>query len=94
MGIFDKNYEESSDKLWEDVKKNLKPKNGKKQVILLSTMTKSTAGLECDNKYTLQIGKVLDEMQNEGYEILDLKIETIESSMSTAAFIRTLIIYK
>lgn len=95
MGIFDKNLDKSSDNLYEDVRKYLKPRNGKKQVVLINTMSKmATNGLECDNKYTLQISGVLDEMQNDGYEIIDVKIETLPSSVGAAALIRTLVIYK
>ena len=95
MGIFDNYSEEPSDKLYEDVKKYLKPRNGKKQVILVTTKTKtSTYKLECDNKYTLEVGKLLEEMQNEGYEILDVKIETLATPGSSIAVARTLVIYK
>lgn len=95
MGIFDKNLEKSSENLYEDVKQYLKPKNGKKQVVLINVLSKMTTnGLECDNKYTLQISGVLDEMQNDGYEIVDVKIETLPSSVGSAALIRTLVIYK
>ena len=95
MGIFDYYSEEPSDNLYEGVKKYLKPRNGKKQVILLTSKTKpSTYKLECDNKYTLEVGKFLEEMQNEGYEIVDVKIEMLETAGSTVATARTLVTYQ
>lgn len=66
MGVFDKNYEKSYDDLYENIKSYLGKKNGKKQVILINTTSKSTTnGMDCDNKYTLQINGILEEMQNE-----------------------------
>lgn len=90
MGIFDNNYEKSSDKTYEDIKKYLKSKDGKKHIILINSMMKMTTnGWECENKYTIQIDTILEHMQDDGYEILDLKIEHMENSL-----LRTLIIYK
>ena len=96
MGIFDKNYEKSSDNLYNDIEKYLKPKDEMKHAIMINTMTKSTTnGLECDNKYTIQINSVIEEMQKAGYEIMDIKIDnTPFQTMGSAFLIRTLIIYK
>lgn len=96
MGIFDKNYEKVSDNLYEDIKKYLKPKDGMKHIIMLNTMSKSiTNGLECENKYTIQVNSIIEAMQNEGYEIIDVKIDnTSYQAMGNAFFIRSLIIYK
>lgn len=95
MGIFDKNYEKASDNLYQNIKQYLKPRNGIKHIIMLNTMSKSiTNGLECENKYTIQINGIIEDMQNEGYEILDIKIESIQQSIANMFLIRTLIIYK
>ena len=96
MGLFDKNYEKSSDNLYADVEKYLKPRDGMKHIIMINTMTKSiTNGLECDNKYTIQIDSIIEQMQKIGYDIIDVKIDnTSYQSMGNAYLIRTLIIYK
>ena len=96
MGLFDKNYEKSTENLYENVKQYLKPKDGMKHIIMLNTMSKSiTNGLECENKYTIQINNIMETMQEEGYEIVDVKIDnTTYQAMGNAFLIRTLIIYK
>ena len=96
MGLFDKNYEKSTEDLYENVKQYLKHKDGMKHVIMLNTMSKSiTNGLECENKYTIQNNNIIEAMQVDGYEIIDVKIDnTTYQSMGNAFLIRTLIIYK
>lgn len=94
MGLFDKNYEKSADELYEDVKKYLSPKDGKKHIVLLNTMTKvTTNGRECENKYTLQVNSIIEGMQKDGYEILDIKIVTGNQVIADATLIRTLVTY-
>ena len=41
MGLFDKNYEKSTENLYENIKQFLKPKDGLKHIIMLNTMSKS-----------------------------------------------------
>lgn len=96
MGLFDKNYEKSAMNLYEDIKPYLKPKDGMKHVVMVNTMSKaSTNGFECENKYTIQINNIIEEMQGNGYEIIDIKIDnTIFQSIGNSYLIRTLIIYK
>ena len=95
MGLFDKGYEKCTENLYENIEKYIKPKDGKKHIIMLNTMSKSTTnGLECENKYTIQINNVIEKMQSNGYEIIDIKIDnTMFQSMGAAFLIRTLIIY-
>ena len=59
-------------------------------------MSKSTTnGLECENKYTIQINNIIEKMQSNGYEIIDIKIDnTMFQSMGSAFLIRTLIVYR
>ena len=48
MGLFDKGYENSTENLYKNIEKYLKQKDGKKHIIMLNTMSKSTTnGLEC-----------------------------------------------
>ena len=95
MGLFDKGYEKYTENLYENIEKYIKPKDGKKHIIMLNTMSKSiTNGLECENKYTIQINNIIEKMQSNGYEIIDIKIDnTMFQSMGAAFLIRTLIIY-
>ena len=96
MGLFDKNIEKSSDNKYEEIKKYLKPKDDKKHIIMVNTMSKSiTNGWECENKYTLQIDTIIENMQNDGYEIIDIKFDsTQQQSIANTFLIKTIIIYK
>ncbi len=95
MGLFDKNFEKSTNELYQDIKKYLSPKDGKKHVVLINTTSKlMTNGIECENKYTVQINSVIEEMQQEGYEILDIKLDASQQVMGNVSLIRTLIEYK
>jgi hypothetical protein len=96
MGLFDKGYENSTENLYKNIEKYLKQKDGKKHIIMLNTMSKSTTnGLECENKYTIQINNIIEKMQSNGYEIIDIKIDnTMFQSMGSAFLIRTLIVYR
>ncbi len=96
MGLFDKGYEKSAQNLYDDVKQYLQPKDGLKHIIMLNTMSKMTTnGLECENKYTIQINSIIEEMQRNNYEIVDVKIDNTSFQTTGNAFlIRTLIIYK
>ena len=94
MGLFDKNIEKSSNNSYEEIKKYLKPKDNKKHIIMVNTMSKSiTNGWECENKYTLHIDTIIENMQNDGYEIIDIKFDSTQQSVSNMFLIRTLIIY-
>lgn len=95
MGLFDKNIEKSANNNYEEIKKYLKPKDNRKHIIMINTMSKSvTNGWECENKYTLQIDTIMENMQNDGYEIIDIKIDSTNQSVENMFLIRTLIIYK
>ena len=96
MGLFDKGYENSTENLYKNIEKYLKQKDGKKHIIMPNTMSKSTTnGLECENKYTIQINNIIEKMQSNGYEIIDIKIDnTMFQSMGSAFLIRTLIVYR
>lgn len=95
MGLFDKNFEKSTNELYKDIKEYLSPKDGNRHVILINTTSKSTTnGMECDNKYTIQINGVIKEMQQEGYDVLDIKLDASQQIMGNMTLIRTLIEYK
>lgn len=95
MGLFDKNFEKSASELYQDIKNYLKPKDGKKHIVLINTTTKMTTnGLECENKYTLQIDGIIEEMQKNNYEIIEVKIDSSQQIVANMNLIRTLIMYQ
>ena len=91
----DKNFEKAKNELYQDIKEYLSIKDDRKHVVLVNTISKlTTNGMECENKYTIQIDGVLEEMQKDGYEIIDIKIDASNQIMTNINLIRTLITYK
>jgi len=97
MGLFDKQNETFAAGMYEnDIKKYLKKKNGKTHVLMIESYAKIVnVSISADDKYTTQIDSVLEKMQDDGYDIIDVKIN---SSVNTGALgnqsILTLITYK
>lgn len=82
-----------------DIKKFLKEKDGKVHIVMIHSKNKSSFDeFECASNYTNEIDDVLSSMQDHGYEIINVKYQTIRDSygLSTARFdyYRTLIMYK
>ncbi|WP_429971190.1 hypothetical protein ACQW5G_00705 [Fructilactobacillus sp. Tb1] len=92
MGIFNK--ETNDESLINDVKNNLLPSDGKKHILMLrSTIQKfQNSGTVVQDKYTKDINDILNYLQDNNYEILDVK-ESSFTAVSTALH-QTLIIYK
>lgn len=67
-------YEEEAATAYEEIKESLKPKDGFVHIIFLSSLHQIKLKLLCcDHKYTTQINYFLQRMQEDGYEILDVK---------------------
>lgn len=68
---------------------SLEPKNGNKHILLIHT------GISNGNKpeiiYTPKINEILEQIQNKGYEVLDVKLEI---GGGQGLSYETLIIYK
>ena len=61
-------------------KKYLKPKDGKIHVIMFNSFSKLANQIfSCEDKYTTQIDTILSAMQDDGYEIVDVKITVIQN---------------
>ena len=82
MGLFSQQTKDNFNNARADVVlKSLKPKDGKTHVLILRSFSKvATAVFGCDEKYTNEVDAVLVEMQNKGYEIVDVKINSAVSS--------------
>lgn len=73
MGFFNTTQKEEAKTVYEKAKKNLKPKDGKKHILMINSFSKwLNQGFECESKYTTQIEEIISNMQNDGYEILDI----------------------
>lgn len=98
MGIFSKTRIISGSKLYkEDIKPKLKAHDGKIHLIMLTSFSNfinQFFGVE--TKYTEQVGTIVDLMQEDGYEIVDIKFQMLKGQGigGHAEGFSTLILYK
>jgi hypothetical protein len=97
MGLFTNSQKNTAVTIYSSAKQYLKKKDGKVHVVMFNSFGKfSNLSFECENKYTIQIDEVLTGMQNDGYEIIDVKFAALPNqglSDSVEGY-NTLIIYK
>ncbi|MFR1698753.1 MAG: hypothetical protein ACLSU9_10815 [Anaerovoracaceae bacterium] len=98
MSIFksQEKQEKNAESVYETAKKYLKPKDGKIHITMFDSSGKTfSQPFECESKYTTEIDTILFAMQEDGYEIVDIKISTdyIQGTIPTTNF-HTLIMYK
>ena len=73
MGLFTDSQTAVAETVYEKTKLYLKPKDGKKHIILIHTLVPN--GNMPERIYTIRINEIIEYMQNEGYEITDIKLE-------------------
>lgn len=79
------------------IKPNLKEKDGLVHVVMINSFSKwLNQNFECEDKYTSQIDEILIAMQNDGYEIIDIKFNSVQNQGITGQMegFHTLIMYK
>lgn len=93
-----KNKKSSSADVYErTIRPNLKEKDGLVHVVMVNSFSKwLNQNFGCENKYTSQIDEILTSMQNDGYEIVDIKFNSIQNQGITGQMegFHTLILYK
>lgn len=88
MSIFNQRIKQSID----EYKEELRPKDGRSHILLIATIV--DYGKKQTKEYTSQINDFLDYMQENDYEILDIKLN-INNNQSLAGYLHeTLITYK
>lgn len=97
MGLFSKNQEVMADNIYvNSVKPNLK-KDGFTHIVMINSFSKwLNQNFECETKYTTQIDTILTSMQQEGFEIIDVKFNSIQGQGITGQMegFHTLITYR
>lgn len=97
MGLFSGMQQQASVNVYEQTKKFLKPKDDKIHIVMINSFSKLINQIfGCEDKYTIQIDEIISKMQDDGYEIVDVKINSIQNqgiSGSMEGF-HTLITYK
>lgn len=98
MGIFTGQQKGAAEIVYEkDIKKYLAPKDGNLHILMVRSFSKwSTLNFGCEDKYTSQLDLILSGMQNDGYEIIDIKFNSLDNQgfSKNADGFHTLIIYK
>ena len=80
-----------------EIKPRLKEKDGFTHVIMVNSFSKFlNQNFGCEDKYTTQIDDVLTNIQQLGYEIVDIKVTVLPNQGLTGNMegFNTLIIYK
>ncbi len=97
MGIFTNMQKSSAETEYNRAKKYLKPKDGKLHIIMFNSFSKlANQVFECEDKYTTQIDEIISSMQDDGYEIVDIKLATLQNqgTMNITEGYNTLIMYR
>ncbi|CAI3193153.1 hypothetical protein [Clostridium neonatale] len=98
MGIFTKTQQKAAENIYENsIKPHLKEKDGLIHVVMVNSFSKLiNQNFGCEDKYTEQIDSILTSMQQDGYEIVNIKFTSTKNqgvSAITEGF-NTLIMYK
>lgn len=98
MGFFNNAQKAASVNIYEkQIKPRLKAKDGYTHVVMVNSFSKwLNQNFGCEDKYTTQIDEILTAMQMDGYEIIDIKFNSIQGQGLTKQMegYHTLIIYK
>ncbi len=97
MGIFTVSQANAAESVYEKAKKYLKQKDGNIHLLMINSFSKFlNQNFECDDKYTTQLNVVLDGLQNDGYEIVDIKFNSLTGQGLTGTMegFHTVILYK
>ena len=80
MGMFTKSQKTLATGVYATYKKFIKEKDGFVHVVMFNSFSKlGNEVFTCEDKYTTQNDEILILMQKEGYEILDVKANTIRN---------------
>jgi uncharacterized tellurite resistance protein B-like protein len=97
MGIFNSSQKASAEAVYSTTKQYLKPKDGNVHIVMINSFSKLVNQIfGCENKYTTQIDEIITSMQKDGYEIVDIKFNSIQGQGLTGQMegFHTLITYK
>ncbi|MGO3731578.1 MAG: hypothetical protein ACTJHC_00220 [Vagococcus sp.] len=98
MGLFSNNQKIAASNIYEkEVKVNLHEKDGLTHVLMINSFSKwLNQNFGVDDKYTNQLNQIITNMQNDGYEIVDIKLNSIQGQGLSGQMegFHTLITYK
>lgn len=97
MGLFTASQSNVAETVYQNAKKYLHEKNGNVHILMINSFSKlANQNFECENKYTTQLNVILEGLQNDGYEIVDIKFNSLmgQGITGSAEGFHTLIMYK
>ncbi len=97
MGLFSEMQKISAESLYNKIKDSLKEKDGKTHIVMINSFSKFlNQTFEIESKYTVQIEEIISKMQEDGYEIIDIKFNSIQNQGLTKKMegFHTLIMYR
>lgn len=97
MGLFTSTQKATSDTVYDKMRQYIAPKNGKTHVLMVNSFSKLTNQVfQCEDKYTTQIDNIIVSLQNDGYEIVDIKFNSVKNQGMTGEMegFHTLIMYR
>lgn len=97
MGLFTSSQSSTAEVVYQDARQYLHEKDGNVHVLMINSFSKFVnQNFECENKYTTQLNVILDGLQDDGYEIVDIKFNSLmgQGLTGNAEGFHTLIMYK
>lgn len=98
MGMFTKTQKNIAEDIYiKNVKPHLKEKDGLTHVVMINSFGKwINQAFGCEDKYTEQIDSILTSMQQDEYEIVDMKLTALQNQGVAGMMegFNTLIMYK
>lgn len=97
MGLFTKGQAAVAATVYDKMKQYVAPKDGKVHVLMVNSFSKMCNQVfECEDKYTTQMDCIVTGLQADGYEIVDIKFNSVKNQgvMGDAEGFHTLIMYK
>lgn len=81
MGLLSKNNDHNGKTIYnKQVLPNLVNQDGHKHIIMVTSFSKwNNQAFGVVTKFTAQLGYIVDQMQNDGYEILDIEHSTLKN---------------
>ncbi len=97
MSLFTGVQSIEAENIYEKAKKYIKEKNGNVHLLMINSFSKYlNQQFGCEDKYTTQLNTIIEGLQNDGYEIVDIKFNSLMGQGLTGNMegFHTLILYK
>lgn len=98
MGFLSNSRKQSGANLYEnEVKPQLVPQDGNVHIVMINSFSKFlNQNFGVETKYTEQVGTIINHLQADGYEIVDIKFDSLKNQglLGDMEGFHTLIMYK